>query len=190
MKRDCSIPDCGKPVHGRGWCEAHWVRWRRHGDPLGGGTPQGEPAKFYREIVLTCERGPADECLIWPYARLSGGYAELGQTNVSRLVCEERHGPAPTPVHQAAHSCGNGHLACVTKGHLDWKTPLQNKADELIHGTRQRGERINTAKLTEPEVREILSLRGRASQEVIAEWFGVGRTAIGKIHRKESWAWL
>ena len=33
--RICSIADCGKPVAGRGWCTAHWTRWRRHGDPLG-----------------------------------------------------------------------------------------------------------------------------------------------------------
>lgn len=29
----CSIDGCGKPVHCRGWCSAHWTRWRRHGDP-------------------------------------------------------------------------------------------------------------------------------------------------------------
>lgn len=33
----CSIPDCGKPqVNFRGWCNAHYRRWRRHGDPLRG----------------------------------------------------------------------------------------------------------------------------------------------------------
>jgi hypothetical protein len=30
----CTIPDCGKPVVGRGWCSMHYARWRTYGDPL------------------------------------------------------------------------------------------------------------------------------------------------------------
>jgi len=33
----CSIPDCGKQVKHRGWCGAHYQRWTKYGDPLGGG---------------------------------------------------------------------------------------------------------------------------------------------------------
>lgn len=32
----CSIEGCPNPVRARGWCAAHWGRWSRHGDPLGG----------------------------------------------------------------------------------------------------------------------------------------------------------
>lgn len=32
-QRICSIPDCGKPTHSRGWCSTHYSRWCRHGDP-------------------------------------------------------------------------------------------------------------------------------------------------------------
>lgn len=28
----CSIPDCGKPHYGRGWCRLHYKRWYTHGD--------------------------------------------------------------------------------------------------------------------------------------------------------------
>jgi len=35
--RICSIPDCGRRHKGRGFCEAHLDRWKRHGDPLHGG---------------------------------------------------------------------------------------------------------------------------------------------------------
>lgn len=34
----CSIPGCGKPSRARGWCSAHWWRWRHHGDPLANAT--------------------------------------------------------------------------------------------------------------------------------------------------------
>ena len=37
----CSIEGCDKPIfNGRGWCSAHYDRWRDHGDPLGG-RPSG-----------------------------------------------------------------------------------------------------------------------------------------------------
>lgn len=29
----CSIEGCGKPAKGRGWCGAHWWRWKNYGDP-------------------------------------------------------------------------------------------------------------------------------------------------------------
>lgn len=31
----CSIEGCGSPVRARGWCNRHYLRWRRSGDPLG-----------------------------------------------------------------------------------------------------------------------------------------------------------
>jgi len=32
-KGTCSVEGCDKPVTSRGWCEMHYYRWRRHGDP-------------------------------------------------------------------------------------------------------------------------------------------------------------
>lgn len=29
----CSMDGCGQPSTRRGWCEMHYVRWYRHGDP-------------------------------------------------------------------------------------------------------------------------------------------------------------
>jgi len=40
--RTCEIADCGKPVHVRkyGWCNAHYQKWRKYGDPSGCVVPQ------------------------------------------------------------------------------------------------------------------------------------------------------
>lgn len=34
----CAVNACQSPVAKRGWCNAHYIRWRRHGTPDGGGT--------------------------------------------------------------------------------------------------------------------------------------------------------
>lgn len=34
MTGECSIDDCHAPVKARGWCNKHWERWSRYGDPL------------------------------------------------------------------------------------------------------------------------------------------------------------
>ena len=31
----CAVGGCGRPVRARGWCNAHYQRWRTYGDPLG-----------------------------------------------------------------------------------------------------------------------------------------------------------
>src|SRR5690606_10386733 len=36
MEDICSVEECQKKVHCRGWCNAHYQKWRNYGDPLGG----------------------------------------------------------------------------------------------------------------------------------------------------------
>lgn len=31
----CAVPDCTGAVRSRGWCNAHYLRWRKTGDPTG-----------------------------------------------------------------------------------------------------------------------------------------------------------
>lgn len=185
----CSVDGCGKPVrNSRGWCSAHYERWLNHGDPLGGRTPRGEPVRYLREHVLTYD---GDDCLVWPYARLTNGYGHMyfhGKSRtVSSVVCEQIHGPAPTQMHEAAHSCGKGHEGCITPRHLRWATPVENRADKLIHGTANLGERNGSAKLTEADVLEIRSMKGMRTQQKIADKFGVSRSLISMLHSGKVW---
>lgn len=189
--RICSIDGCGKPLKARGWCNAHWRRWNRNGDPLAGMTAQGDPLKFISSV------DPAnlgEECLLWPYARLPNGYGHLWidgvDTLASRYICEKFNGPAPTDAHEAAHLCGKGHLACIHPLHLAWKTHAENEADKLIHGTHHRGERCPTAKLTERDVKEIRSLKGSMLGREVADLYGVTRWTVFDIWKRHIWAWL
>lgn len=192
--RLCSIPECGKPHKGKGYCGAHYYRLLRHGDPMGGRTSPGELLNFIHEVAL---HHIASDCLTWPFGKSGAGYGQLkvgGKYFVaSRYVCELVHGAPPTPDHEAAHSCGKGHEGCIAPGHLSWKTLIENKDDELLHGTRPRGECHGRAKLTEAAVREIISLHSKETNSNLAELaerFSVSRSTISRIHTGRNWAWL
>lgn len=188
---ECSIDGCVKPAEKRSWCAAHYFRYRKHGDPLGGGVTPGTAAKFYEDFVLSHQ--DRDACLRWPFS-LSNGYPFMNVYNgrrkvyVHRLVCENINGPPPTTNHEAAHNCGNSW--CCNRFHVRWATPAENNADQLIHGTRIRGQEHRAASLTESDVRKIRLLKGTASQREIGKMFGVGQDVISRIVNRKAWAWL
>jgi hypothetical protein len=192
MTGRCKVDGCDRSAHRRGFCTSHYFRWRRHGDPLAGPTPNGEPETFYRDVVLAYD---GDECLIWPYTTNSSGYAVLKRDGrrytVSRVLCEEVHGAPPTPEHHAAHSCGRGQYGCVAKNHLSWKTPAGNAADTVAHGRTTRGERNRHAKLDEASVLEIRQfLRSGDSQSAVAARFRVHQSTISYIASGRLWGWV
>lgn len=190
----CSVQDCDKPilVKSRGLCSTHYHRWKRYGDPLvTKKITNGVALKHYREVVVPYD---GDECLLWPFAKDSHGYAQVwldGRVQyVSRAICVEEHGPAPAG-HQAAHLCGNGHIGCVAKTHLSWKTPLDNQADRIIHNTIARGDDSPSAKLKSDEVLEIRRLgKAGAGQLDLAKAYGVSRSLVGMILQRKRWAHL
>jgi hypothetical protein len=142
--------------------------------------------QFFREVVLPYE-GTA--CLIWPFAKDADGYAKLRVDGalhyVCRLICTGVHGEPPTPRHEAAHFCGRGDHGCVTKRHLDWKTPKENKADMLLHGTRLRGEKCASAKVT---VDQVIEARAAVeTQQKIADRLGISRGQVSRIRNKQDW---
>lgn len=188
----CSVADCNKPARTRGYCNAHYLRFNRHGDPLAGGVPRdGEAWRFAETLAASCQ---SSECVPWPYTPADHGYGQVQKdgrrVQAHRLVCELAHGLPPSPKHEATHDCGNGHLGCVNPRHLSWKTHAGNMADKLLHGTHNRGEQHNLAKLSEDQVREIISSKGVMSQREIGERHGVTQSCVSHIQRGKSWSWL
>lgn len=167
-------------------CKRHYDRWRRHGDPNVCFKPmvaRGTPMQWLRDHVTH----DSDECLIWPFARFPDGRAHMKSGKPTRVMCSLAHGPAPTHQHEAAHSCGRGHDACVNPRHLRWATKAENAADKEKHGTVIRGERHHVSKLTADDVRTIRSMAGSMPQRVIAEQFGVKLVCVNKVIRRETW---
>lgn len=125
-----------------------------------------------------------DWCLIWPFSRSQTGYAMFSgdKIRVHRVMCEHRHGPAPTPDHYAAHSCDRGHEGCVNQWHLDWKTPSENQFDR--HRSGEIGPRW---KLTAAQAKEIRELKGLERVQDTAARYGINESNVRLIQAGKTW---
>lgn len=94
-------------------------------------------------------------------------------------------GPCPEGM-EACHNDGD----CLNDAavNLRWDTHQENINDKIDHGTVLNGERINTAKITENDVRDIRRLRseGKTLRELSGQ-FGVTQTMISLIYRRKNW---
>ncbi len=189
----CSVDGCNKTVRSNGMCHGHNHKARRHGDPrINLRVPRGLAEDFFENTVL---KHQGKDCLMWPYGKSSRGYGRMtleGKRGfVHRFACERVHGEPPTDKHQAAHECGNGHLGCVNPRHLSWKTRLENKADELVHGTRNRGGRNGRSKLTEEDAMKIVDMKRSGLRSAqIASRFSISKGTVDDINSGRSWACL
>ncbi len=132
-----------------------------------------------------------EECLAWPLSADGVGYGVVSingkNKRASRVMCELVHGPAPSPKHHAAHSCGKGHQGCVSPKHLSWKTPKENAADSVKHGTARFGVGRKAVQLSQADYRQIMALKGIKTQPQIGKMFNVSWRHVGKLHRGVTW---
>lgn len=188
----CSVDSCNNRVSRRGWCNAHYTRWYKYGDPLTRfAATKGEPKKFFDGVVLNQD---TDDCLIWPFAKDRHGYGRMAvngrMQSVHRLACVVVNGPASFDKPHAAHSCGNGHLGCCNPRHTRWASVSENQMDRAGHGTSNRGTQQGRSVLTDDDVRKIRSLLPTTPQRKIASMFGVNQSTISDINRGKLWSWL
>ncbi len=121
----CTIVGCSRPSIARGWCDPHYRRWRRWGDPMQVTVPATP-----RE-----ERGPYAGCWEWTGATAYYGYGKVGldgrTTRVHRAVYEAIFGPIPDGLF-VLHRCDNP--PCFRPDHLFLGTAGDNFHDMLAKG--------------------------------------------------------
>lgn len=137
----------------------------------------------------TDKSGGPDACWPWMGARNKKGYGFLNWMGkmrlVSRLVWEQANGPIPAGM-KVCHKCDNP--PCRNESHLFLGTNADNLADMASKGRAARGEAHSQSRLTEEQVIAIRAASGTLS--AIAARFGVGKTTVAEILRRETWRHL
>ena len=120
----CAIDSCQMQTLARGWCNIHYGRWYRHGNPLYQKPTMIE--RFWAKInkygpipTIRPELGP---CWIWLAGKNRDGYgqfrpfANAGEQGAHRFAYEWLIGPVSEGL-QLDHLCRVRH--CVNPAHLE-----------------------------------------------------------------------
>lgn len=122
---ECSIDGCEKPRKARGWCDAHWYRWHKHGDPLAGNTVYATPEEAFLARTEPIVGDPG--CVVWTGALNGDGYGKIKvdgrAVKAHRYAWEREHGPIPDST-VIDHTCWE--RTCVNVNHLRLATVAQN----------------------------------------------------------------
>lgn len=151
-------------------------------------APNGAPVQFIKDHLQSNQV----DCILWPFAIDPYGYGVVGcpksklpSNRAHRLMCIWAHGAPSLGKNDAAHSCGN--RRCVNPNHIRWATVLENNRERWAHGTMPVGETNPASKLSLAQVAEILA-SDRSGPELAAD-FGVTRSTINKVRRRETWTY-
>ncbi len=154
MSKQCSIPNCVKKAAGRGWCHAHYRRWRKNGSPTAVKRPSGPMGKGER-FDLQYIAVPESGCWLWTGTLSINGYGQFGdnyRTRGAHRVSYEMHkGPIP-PGAYILHKCDV--KSCVNPEHL-YAGSAQDNRDDAERRNRVRhlyGSEHPSTKLTDQEV--------------------------------------
>lgn len=116
--RLCMIEGCYRPARTRGWCEMHYERWRRHGDPLVNLRTVSTPV--IERLMAKVEVDGETQCWVFTGSRQSFGHGliRVGERveRAHRVSYEHHVGPIPDGL-TIDHLCRNP--PCVNPAHLE-----------------------------------------------------------------------
>jgi len=191
----CSVDGCDRASRCLKMCRMHYVRFRRHGDPLVSDLPPlnatDEERLRFKGWTVVQRRDGMTPCWEWAGGKTLGGYGQLSigarKKLASRVAFRVWVGEIP-PGHDVCHRCDNP--PCMNPEHLFSGTHQENFADGSREGRLATGKRNGATKLTREQVEQIRSeyARGGISQATLASRYGVATPTVGHIVRYLTWA--
>lgn len=118
----CSIDECDRRAVARGWCNLHYYRWKRQGDPQRVERIVGDSERrFWSKVDKSAE------CWLWIGERDRAGYGAIrwrGRMAKAHRVALELAGRDIPQGLEPDHLCRN--RACVRSDHLELVTHRVN----------------------------------------------------------------
>ena len=141
----CSV--CGElPLRCRGYCNRHYIAWRRHGDPLGAkfshSKNQPGTVEYIKENIVRMPGKLSTDCWIWQKAKSENGYGVFGYQDRSTEYAHRRIYELDVDSNIdgffICHYCDTP--ACCNPEHLFKATCADNNMD-MINKGRDRKDR-------------------------------------------------
>lgn len=127
---------CPKPAIARGWCPAHYRKWRLHGDPLGGRNHYPFPESLLRRLRFMPPTAMPTGCIEFTGGTDDKGYGQMKRDGrdcrAHRVAYEWLVGPIPDGL-QLDHLCMV--RACVNPAHLEPVTNEENQRRAAAYKT-------------------------------------------------------
>lgn len=136
--RVCKVDECTSPPVGRGWCNKHYRRWKRTGDPLKVAWERGDiSANFWSKV----RRGADDACwpwtgyvnedgygkFVWPDGQLAHRFAYADTAgDLSPLLDVDHRCHSESRCTATGRSCP--HRRCANPAHLVAIEPDEHKS--------------------------------------------------------------
>lgn len=127
VHRTCDFDDCTSKHWSSGYCEKHYRRWKRHGDPAIVLRQTGLPVEV--RFWMKVQRGKPDECWFWISRQISSdGYYGMFSTPdrevmAHRFAYEITVGLIPEGL-TVDHLCRN--TFCMNSAHMELVTNSEN----------------------------------------------------------------
>lgn len=192
----CTHDGCAGKLVARGMCRNHYAVWWRRTPPEqrlpASNLKRATPAERFASKV---DKRGSDEC--WPFTGSTAehklGHGEFfvspdrGKVPAHSYALELATGTPCPPGMEACHHCDNP--PCCNPAHIYYGTRQQNVDDMITRGRNARGERVNSARLTEGQVVEMRNryVSGERQLALAAE-FGIRGSAVSLIVNGLRWA--
>lgn len=125
---DCAIAECLNRARRRSWCDKHYARWLKYGDPLmtvrsgmwaSPADRKSELERFWSKV----QRAERNECWLWQAGVTGAGYPMFDDVGAHVYAYRLLVGPIPAGLH-LDHLCRTPR--CVNPSHLEAVTCRTN----------------------------------------------------------------